>query len=107
MVEKVLNRYFPPENVTIELNLAHNLLPIMIDASRIEQVLINLFTNAYQVMTEGGKHVITSIQGNDQASLKVEDTGTGIAKENLERIFEPLFSTEGKVLGWVVRLLNC
>jgi PAS domain S-box-containing protein len=99
LVDKVLQRYFPPENVTVENKLAQDLLPIMVDAGQIEQVLINLFTNAYQAMPEGGKLIISGLKKNDRVSLKVKDTGIGIANENLEKIFEPLFTTKAKGIG--------
>ncbi|MDP2964878.1 MAG: ATP-binding protein [Pelolinea sp.] len=83
----------------VERNLAQDLLPVMVDAGQIEQVLINLFTNAYQAMPEGGKLIISGIDNKDRVSPKVKDTGIGIAKENLEKIFEPLFTTKAKGIG--------
>lgn len=83
----------------VERNLAQDLLPIMVDAGQIEQVLVNLITNAYQAMPEGGKLMISDIQNKDRVSLSVENTGIGIAPENLERIFEPLFTTKAKGIG--------
>ena len=83
----------------IKLKLAQDLLPIMVDAGQIEQVLVNLITNAYQAMPEGGKLMISDIQNKDRVSLSVENTGIGIAPENLERIFEPLFTTKAKGIG--------
>ena len=99
LVEKVLERFFPPENITVELKLAQDLLPIKVDAGQIEQVLINLITNAYQAMPDGGKLVISGLQKKDRVSLKVEDNGVGIEKQNLEKIFEPLFTTKAKGIG--------
>jgi len=73
------------------------------DPYQLRQVLINLVTNAIQATDSGGK-VTISIEGTmDEVILTVRDTGQGIPKENLGRIFEPFFSTkptgEGTGLG--------
>jgi PAS domain S-box-containing protein len=93
--------------------------PVMADASQMKQVLFNLFTNARQAMrNRGGTLTITleeirldSGGGNKEtglppgryAKLTVKDTGPGMSKEILERIFEPYFTTkqpgEGTGLG--------
>ena len=99
VVKKVLERCVPPENITVELKLAQDLLPIRVDAGHIEQVLINLITNAYQAMPDGGRLVISGLQRKDKVILKVEDNGVGIEKQNLEKIFEPLFTTKAKGIG--------
>lgn len=99
LVKKVLERFFPPENISVELKLAQDLLPIIVDAGQIEQVLINLITNAYQAMPDGGKLIISGLQKKDKVSLMVEDNGIGIEKQNLEKIFEPLFTTKAKGIG--------
>ena len=83
----------------MELKLAQDLLPVKVDAGQIEQVLINLITNAYQAIPEGGKLVISGNQKKDRVSLMVEDNGIGIEKQNLEKIFEPLFTTKAKCIG--------
>lgn len=83
----------------VERNLAQNLLPIIINAGQIEQVLINLITNACQAMPEGGKLTISGNQVDGQVSVKIGDTGIGIAPENIDRIFEPLFTTKAKGIG--------
>ena len=49
----------------VEMNLAQDLLPVMVDAGQIEQVLINLLTNAYQAMPDVGRLVISGIQKRD------------------------------------------
>ena len=74
------------------------------DASQIEQVLINLFINAIQAMPEGGDLFIEVFQGpgDEWVVMKIRDTGTGIKKEVLPNIFDPFFttkSTKGTGLG--------
>jgi signal transduction histidine kinase len=86
------------------LSLAENLPPVFVDASQIEQVLINLFVNAIQAMPGGGDLFIDVFQepGNEWVVVKVRDSGTGIKKEVLPNIFDPFFttkSTKGTGLG--------
>ncbi|MCJ7519090.1 MAG: hypothetical protein MUO42_05385 [Anaerolineaceae bacterium] len=46
--EKIIMRFYSPENIRVNMKLAQDLLPVMVDASQIEQMLINLITNVYQ-----------------------------------------------------------
>lgn len=76
------------------------------DPSQLRQVLINLLANAIHATMAGGKITVILEDTGDVVSLTVKDTGKGIPKENLERIFEPFFSTkspgEGTGLGLFV-----
>ncbi|MFC1694401.1 ATP-binding protein, partial [Candidatus Latescibacterota bacterium] len=86
---------------------------IFADHSQIEQVLINLFTNATYAMSEKGGILTISLEdvildsdndyqdigAGDYLKLKVSDTGSGINPEILDRIFEPYFTTKPKGKG--------
>ena len=61
------------------------------DASRLEQVVVNLLTNAAKYTDDGGQITVTLVQESGQAALRVSDNGVGIAPELLPRIFD-LFS---------------
>ena len=70
---------------------------ILMDASQIEQVLINMMINASQAMLQEGKLTIktgVSVSG-DHIYIRIEDTGSGIPEENIEKLFDPFFSTKG------------
>ena len=75
------------------------------DASQVEQVVINLVMNAAEAMPAGaGGHVVVrtrSLAAEGSVELAVVDDGPGISEANLQRIFEPFFSTKdgGKSLG--------
>ena len=80
--------------------------PIWSDPYKLRQVLINVITNAVHATDSGGEITIKFGDTSEGISLTVTDTGQGIPKENLEKIFEPFFSTkppgEGTGLGLFV-----
>ena len=95
----------------IELSLEHgkDLMPVKADRGQFDQVVINLVVNARDAMPGGGQIIIrtspfsldASVQrGHDLMGagnyvlIEVADTGVGIRKENMEKIFEPFFSTK-------------
>ena len=73
------------------------------DSQQIGQVLINLIQNAIQAMPNGGELNLSSSQNRKWVEITIEDTGVGIPKKNLNKIFDPFFSTkpegEGTGLG--------
>ena len=69
------------------------------DPYQLRQVLINLLTNAIHATGSGGKITITLKSVGKEVALTVKDTGQGIPKENLKRIFEPFFSTKSPGQG--------
>ncbi|MBF0329066.1 MAG: PAS domain S-box protein [Nitrospirae bacterium] len=96
----------------IELNsiLLNDALPVLVDSSQIEQVLLNLATNARDAMADGGHLVIQTEEitvdknyaeenlfesPGRYALLTVSDTGIGMDKKTKENIFEPFFTTKG------------
>ncbi len=82
--------------VKVEQDLAENLPQIMADSQQIEQVLINLFVNAADAMTEYGQGTLTiKTQSTDNSvAVKVSDTGQGIPDDKLDDIWQPFFTTK-------------
>ena len=76
---------------------------IQCDFRQIQQVLLNLMSNASEAMTQGGVLTVTAkqIEGEDFLEVVISDTGCGIPKKELKNIFEPFFTTkeEGKGVG--------
>ncbi len=108
VVSAVIQRNPPPAHVTVEVEVSENLPSVFVDGDQIQQVLANLFTNAYQAMSssssdgapEGGQLSVESEQSTeDSVIIKVSDTGIGIPPENMEKIFEPLFTTKARGIG--------
>lgn len=84
---------------TIQSRLSTLFLPI--DSQLIKTALLNLFVNASQAMPNGGKLNVTIEPDVSWVTIKVADTGDGIAPENLPKIFTPFFTTKeaGNGLG--------
>ena len=66
---------------------------------KLKQVFLNLIMNARDAMPGGGELTIRACTRNGSLRISVEDSGTGIPAENLNRIFEAFFTTKGKVSG--------
>jgi len=71
-----------------------NLPEIIGDQAQLNQVLVNLVVNAIQAMPKGGKLTIKTDAENDYVNLVIEDTGSGMSKEIIEKIFDPFFTTK-------------
>ncbi len=119
---------FVNRKITVLRSLAGDVPPCKIDSQKIEQVFINLFTNACQAMPQGGTLTVTtavkSLSASDVqwdagdrsgsrfrqdervAEVKVRDTGSGIAADQLAKVFDPFFTTkptgQGTGLGLTV-----
>ena len=74
---------------------------VHVDPVHAGQVVMNLLTNAVQAMGEKGGtlRLRGTLNGGNVVLLEVSDTGPGVAPENLERIFEPLFTTKARGIG--------
>lgn len=115
-LQPLLHRLIP-SNITLLLNPAHSLGYVRIDPARLDQILVNLVTNACDSMASGGTLTIETSNVDASApslaapaageretiapgryvALTVRDTGTGMSEETLGKIFEPFFTT--KALG--------
>ena len=119
----VLGEEFARAGIEVVRDFADGLPPSRIDETRLGQVFLNVFTNALHAMPDGGTLTVSSrVQTLDAASaefqegersgvrfregeqaiaIEVRDSGTGIAHENLGKVFDPFFSTKptGKGMG--------
>jgi PAS domain S-box-containing protein len=125
LVRRVLVRYPVPKSVTTTLKLPARLPKVFADPPQMEQVLGNLVINACQAMVSpgsttgvphGGKLTISARvvvpvpayhpesrtgrgRQNELVAIAVKDTGVGIPPENMNKLFEPLFTTKLKGIG--------
>jgi len=91
---------FMPFKKEIKIVKDYNPLPPIIgDKNELERVFINLFTNAYDAMSEkGGELRIRLQKEGGLVKIEIEDTGIGISKEDLPKVFEPFYTTKfGKI----------
>ena len=92
-------------NIEVVREFAANLPTIQADRQQLRQLFLNLLTNASDAMPQGGKLTLRAVSSNlgdaKAVAIEVADTGEGITAENLEKIWEPFFTTkpEGKGTG--------
>ncbi|MDH4228007.1 MAG: PAS domain S-box protein [Deltaproteobacteria bacterium] len=98
-----------PEDITVRMHLKYTPATVMGDKVKLEQVIMNLIINACDAMPEGGtltvktldaidsetKNIMDAAGGKRFVTLTIEDTGVGMTKEVIERIYEPFFSSKG------------
>ncbi|MBI9077433.1 MAG: response regulator, partial [Desulfatibacillum sp.] len=96
------------KEVSIHHNLLESLWVVDVNRTQVEQVLLNLFLNAWQAMPQGGhifiqtenrslidpESVPAGLSPGDYVTVSVADTGTGMDQETLKRIFDPFFTTK-------------
>jgi C4-dicarboxylate-specific signal transduction histidine kinase len=92
------------QRVTIEIDIAPGLPALKADAAQLKQVLLNLVMNALHAMPEGGHLRIAGRALLQGVQIEVRDSGSGIAADLLQRIFDPFFSTRpgGTGLGLAI-----
>ncbi len=88
----------------IVINLPENDIFLRCDPRKIEGVISNLLNNAVQALDGQGEIDITMSADSEFVTIQVRDSGSGIDKENLDKIFEPMFTTKktGTGLGLVI-----
>ena len=79
--------------IAIEVRL-HKVLPVWVNRDMLKDVFLNLISNAFAAMPDGGKLLISAEQRDDWVVVGIGDTGTGIPQEHIRQIFEPFYSTK-------------
>jgi len=107
VVQKTLELLQPEidnRGLNVRTRLTRQLPATPIDAAQIQQVLVNLIKNALQAMTKGGTLTLQTGEGADGVWVSVADTGGGIPQEQINRIFEPFYTTkkQGTGLGLMI-----
>jgi two-component system NtrC family sensor kinase len=82
------------QDINIVRDYAFTLPDIEVDPNQLEQVFMNIFINAAQAMPDGGELSISTSVDQNWILVRIADSGCGIPGENLERIFDPFFSTK-------------
>ena len=89
--------------IRLETRVTDGLSPVMGDETQISQVLVNILVNAFQAMPDGGVCRVTAADrqkdGKAWVEISVEDSGVGIKREDLSRLFEPFYTTKANGSG--------
>ena len=102
--------------VKIDLRVAADSMAVSMDATSVEQILLNMATNARDAMPEGGCLTLSASRPAEASGgmlpghyvrLEIADTGTGMDEATLARVFEPLFTTKPKGAGTGIGLSTC
>lgn len=92
-----LEREATYRGIEINYHIAPDLPSIESDRGQLQQVFLNIITNAFYALEDKGQIEIYASRKNSQhVKITVADNGVGISKENLKHIFEPFFTTKGK-----------
>lgn len=95
----IINKYAIQRNIALEALMADN-VQIVADKEQLKQAFINIIFNAVEAMPKGGIIKVLSITDNDKwVKLVFEDTGEGIEEDNLQKIFNPFFTTKEQGTG--------
>ncbi|MCL6579023.1 MAG: PAS domain S-box protein [Candidatus Bathyarchaeota archaeon] len=98
IITETLHLIKVPENIQI-INRTRREPKIRIDIEKMTRVFHNLVINAIDAMPNGGKLTITSRKTKDAVKFIFKDTGIGMTRETMEKIFTPFFTTKAKGMG--------
>jgi len=98
LVEEALSQVEAPENVELRTKLGH-LPEINVDKDQMKRVFLNLTLNGIQAMENEGTLTVSTKKTGGFVEISFKDTGAGISKENMEKIFTPFFTTKAKGIG--------
>jgi len=87
------------QNVEVMKEFSPSLPKVMADFDQLQQIFTNLALNAIQAMPDGGRLTIRSSAVDGEVRIDVQDTGYGISKENMGKLFTPFFTTKAKGKG--------
>lgn len=109
IIRDVTIHRFKGDDAKIVYSKPQGLWPVKGDESQLQQLLYSIFLNAAEAMPEGGDIVVTtentgvsadnsqSLAAGDYVKVTVKDTGSGIPAEDLDKIFDPFFSTKDTI----------
>ena len=80
--------------IELDANLSEELPALNIDPKYFKQALMNLLKNAISAMPEGGRLRVATVIRGERVLLRISDNGIGISEEEIDKIFEPYFTTK-------------
>jgi len=105
-IVELMRRQARVRNVELEIEVAQ-LPEVVVDGIELEQVLVNLIKNGIEAIDGSGKIVVSGRQVGEEVQVAVADSGSGIAPENLDRVFQPFFTTKPVGQGTGMGLAMC
>jgi len=103
----LLKRHARVRNISISREVEDNLPRVLVDPLELEQVVVNLINNAVDAMPSGGKISIDAAHRDRKVQLRISDTGSGMSNQQLERMFEPFYTTKPPGKGTGLGLSVC
>jgi C4-dicarboxylate-specific signal transduction histidine kinase len=110
LIERVVELYrnmLNIEKTLVSLDLQPDLSPIRGDRIQLQQVLMNLVSNAIENMTQSSPKklsILSTMQSPDMITVSVSDSGTGVDEANKDKVFQPFFTTKKDGMGMGLRI---
>jgi signal transduction histidine kinase len=98
-VLSLLEHQLAAARIKVRRELDDNLPVVRGNENRLQQVFFNLVLNARDAMPSGGWITVTTLARGSSVAIQVSDTGEGIRREDLKRIYDPFFTTKGMGRG--------
>jgi len=98
-VFKHLSGSIDTSNVRFQMNLHPDEIVLYADQEQLEQVFINLFTNAVEAVQGEGELAVTAREEYDDVNIRLSDSGPGMSRETIDKAFEPFYSTKPRGTG--------
>jgi PAS domain S-box-containing protein len=95
----LLDHQFKGARIHVERELTADCQVIFGNAGKLQQVFLNLFLNARDAMADGGVLRIHTVAADSKIEILVQDTGVGISRENIKKIYDPFFTTKAAGKG--------
>ncbi len=99
MLKEALTSLKVPRNVRV-IDRTQEKLKIQVDKEKMQRVFVNVIRNAIDAMPKGGTLTVTNRASNGSLEITFSDTGAGMSKETLQKVWRPLFTTKAKGMGF-------
>ena len=100
---KIVGHRFEREGINLHTEFPDDLPPVKASFRKLQQVFLNLISNAVDAMPDGGRLIIQAFEesSSDMVTIRFKNQGTAIDEKDMNHIFEPFFTTkpEGKGTG--------
>ena len=93
-LSKFFNKERLQRGIALKENYAPDLPLILLDINQIKQAFLNILKNSFEAMPEGGKLSISTRLKDNNIVVYITDTGSGISKEDIQRVFDPFYSAK-------------